>query len=63
MTLQEKLRPAGVLAEEADRQHEVMLAFRRHQRSSLGLRSSVSPTFRTRSTPSARSLPCSDVAA
>ncbi|WP_420082818.1 dsDNA nuclease domain-containing protein (plasmid) [Streptomyces sp. JL4002] len=36
MTLQEKLRPAGVLPEEADRQHEAMLAFRRHQRSSLG---------------------------
>ncbi|GGW13071.1 hypothetical protein GCM10018980_76390 [Streptomyces capoamus] len=36
MTLQEKLRPAGILAEEADRQHEAMLTFRRHQRSSLG---------------------------
>ncbi|GAB2767762.1 hypothetical protein GCM10027072_78580 [Streptomyces bullii] len=36
ITLQEKLRPAGILAEEADRQHEAMLAFRRHQRSSLG---------------------------
>ncbi|MET9466554.1 dsDNA nuclease domain-containing protein [Streptomyces sp. NPDC006544] len=37
LTLQEKLRPAGVLAEEADRQHEAMLAFRRHQRGSLGI--------------------------
>ncbi|MFF4874178.1 dsDNA nuclease domain-containing protein [Streptomyces sp. NPDC000961] len=36
LTLQEKLRPAGVLEAEAERQHETMLAFRRTRRASLG---------------------------
>ncbi|UUS34034.1 DUF4297 domain-containing protein [Streptomyces changanensis] len=36
MTLQEKLRPAGVPEAEAERQHEAMLAFRRTRRASLG---------------------------
>lgn len=38
MTLQEKLRPAGVPADEAERHHETMLAFRRLQRGSLSTR-------------------------
>lgn len=38
MSLQEKLRPAGVPETEAEGQHEAMLAFRRRRRSSIGAR-------------------------
>ncbi|WP_086842957.1 dsDNA nuclease domain-containing protein [Streptomyces coeruleofuscus] len=38
MTLQEKLRPAGVSDVEAEAQHDAMLTFRRRRRASIGTR-------------------------
>jgi hypothetical protein len=41
MSLQQKLRPAGITAAEAEGQHDAMLAFRRRRRASIGKRRQV----------------------